>query len=699
MKACPLLALAAGVWPLLGAQATAQTVGLQIDEPFPVLGGTVTFTLTGPAGAPFEIRASNEPAEIQLAFGTLFLDPAGMVPLLSGAIPGGGTFVQTVFVPGTPGLDGQQFYIQGGVQVGPQIELSNAVTVRFGSAPASGARQPEALAITPDGSKLYVAHHEDGSVSIVDTATDTLVRDMPVGPVPAGHGLPIAVAVDPEGRHAFVVNPWTRHMAVIHVATDSIAAQVPVPPGSRGIAFDFAGPTKTVYLTNELANTVLVLVESPPGTFTQTGSIPLEGRGPGPIVPIPGGSGGRLLVGHRTSHDLEVIDPALAPGSQTVARIAIDRLPYDIEVVGDTAFVPTFDTFAPGDGRNELLEVDLTTLQAVGNHLFDHGTDYLDCEVAGSRLALVGGGSGSVVLADAATFAFQEIVDLAPFQVLTTPQAAEFLVDGGGVPQKLYVVNYFRETVAVIDLTGSPPFAVNREIALSHAGVPLLALVDLTQEDDGDWFFRSVQLFNGTPQNPNRVTCATCHPFGASSDGFTHPFKQAMPLFDAGATGPWGSTGSSGSLGGLITGAVFAHSTLGLGVFPGGDQDVLAFLASGNPPPASPFLEDDGSLSTSAQVGQVVFEGSGNCSSCHTAPLFIPIDPDPKTIPGGVGTGLVPANVPSLRGVWMTAPYLHDHAAPTLMDVLTNNPGDLHGTTSTLTPQEIEDLVAYLKSL
>ena len=57
------------------------------------------------------------------------------------------------------------------------------------------------------------------------------------------------------------------------------------------------------------------------------------------------------------------------------------------------------------------------------------------------------------------------------------------------------------------------------------------------------------------------------------------------------------------------------------------------------------------------------------------------------------------ANGPGPGGLWKTAPYPHDHAAQTLMDVLANNPADLHGTTSTLTQQELEDLVAYLKSL
>ena len=57
-------------------------------------------------------------------------------------------------------------------------------------------------------------------------------------------------------------------------------------------------------------------------------------------------------------------------------------------------------------------------------------------------------------------------------------------------------------------------------------------------------------------------------------------------------------------------------------------------------------------------------------------------------------------DTPSLRGVWHTAPYLHDGSAPTLRDVVvTHNPTDRHGHTSHLSEVELQDLVAFLLSL
>ena len=57
-------------------------------------------------------------------------------------------------------------------------------------------------------------------------------------------------------------------------------------------------------------------------------------------------------------------------------------------------------------------------------------------------------------------------------------------------------------------------------------------------------------------------------------------------------------------------------------------------------------------------------------------------------------------DTPTLLGVYRSAPYLHHGKAKTLHDVLTTcNQDDKHGKTSQLKPDEVDDLVAFLKSL
>ena len=57
-------------------------------------------------------------------------------------------------------------------------------------------------------------------------------------------------------------------------------------------------------------------------------------------------------------------------------------------------------------------------------------------------------------------------------------------------------------------------------------------------------------------------------------------------------------------------------------------------------------------------------------------------------------------DVPSLREIWRTAPYLHDGRAATIRDVLTTfNPEGHHGGAVHLTDEELAQLIEYVKTL
>lgn len=119
--------------------------------------------------------------------------------------------------------------------------------------------------------------------------------------------------------------------------------------------------------------------------------------------------------------------------------------------------------------------------------------------------------------------------------------------------------------------------------------------------------------------------------------------------------------------------------------------------------PAAPA----GSFDAGAAVrGKLVFDGKGQCVSCHTGSLFT----DANSLLHPPGDSVVEPETPSyasrsatqmyrtspLKGVWQHAPYFHDGSAATLEEVGTayNNKRALG-----LTPQEIADLAQYLKSL
>jgi cytochrome c peroxidase len=130
-------------------------------------------------------------------------------------------------------------------------------------------------------------------------------------------------------------------------------------------------------------------------------------------------------------------------------------------------------------------------------------------------------------------------------------------------------------------------------------------------------------------------------------------------------------------------------------------DDLAAFVNSLRLPP-NPFREMDGSLSAAARRGRQVFESpKTQCAACHPAPLYT----DRKLHDVGTGEGAAERmgnqfDTPSLRGIYATAPYLHDGSADTLKNVLlAKNARDRHGVTSHLSAQEVADLIAFLRSL
>jgi cytochrome c peroxidase len=104
-----------------------------------------------------------------------------------------------------------------------------------------------------------------------------------------------------------------------------------------------------------------------------------------------------------------------------------------------------------------------------------------------------------------------------------------------------------------------------------------------------------------------------------------------------------------------------------------------------------------------------VFEGQGNCASCHSGSLFtdantrlhaateVVSEPEPNGAPDLASRSATKQyRTTPLRALWQHAPYFHNGVAATLEAV-----GDLYNTKKGLglTTQQKADLVQYLRSL
>jgi mono/diheme cytochrome c family protein len=104
-----------------------------------------------------------------------------------------------------------------------------------------------------------------------------------------------------------------------------------------------------------------------------------------------------------------------------------------------------------------------------------------------------------------------------------------------------------------------------------------------------------------------------------------------------------------------------------------------------------------------AARGKAVFEGQGQCSTCHAGSVFTDANTtlhDPAEVPTSSehaqrsATGMY--RTTPLRALWQHPPYFHDGSAATLPDVV-----DRYDSAKNLqlTPEQKADLVEYLKSL
>ncbi len=236
------------------------------------------------------------------------------------------------------------------------------------------------------------------------------------------------------------------------------------------------------------------------------------------------------------------------------------------------------------------------------------------------------------------------------------------------------------------------------------------------------------------------MACATCHLEG-QTDAVTWQFLEGPRDTPSNAGGP------------INTGFLFRQATRnsveqydetirneqgGFYYLDGGNaqqvadlSDLADFTNYAIPFPQNPNVDPDGGWPDQQDAGFAVFTTVAGCMQCHWSPNPLPVTGNFYTDSGSgnpaldlctgpvnlhdvgtcVTTGQYPDqtlvaddcgiirsacsfDTPTLRGVFATAPYLHDGSAATLDDVVDRMPNG-----ATLSPPDHAALVAFLKTL
>ncbi len=173
-------------------------------------------------------------------------------------------------------LDGTRLYGAGIIEIGASyyatIFVFDARTLTFLTTISAPGWDLFGIAITPDGTKLYVSETASltGStfVDVVDIATGSTLAQIPVAP-PYGAS-PLGIAMSPDGskayvgggaNNAYVINTTSYALSLIPLSSYTDGYGVALTPDGIRVFFPSGGPTgNTVLVVDTASNTLVATV-------------------------------------------------------------------------------------------------------------------------------------------------------------------------------------------------------------------------------------------------------------------------------------------------------------------------------------------------------------------------------------------------------------------------------------------------------
>ncbi len=207
--------------------------------------------------------------------------------------------------------------------------------------PISVGAFPFGAAVTPNGAKVYVTNTADGTVSVISTASNSVLTTVTVGTAPMG------VAVAPDGAHAYVANNADGTVSVITTATDAVLTTVSVGNGPTGVAVANTPDGTNVYVTNNVDGTVRVLSTASNSPIT---TIPV-GNGPSGVAFTPDGT--FAYVANTTDNTVTVIKTAT---NTPIATVPVGHSPIGVAVSPDGLHV-----YVVNNGDNNVSVINTAT--------------------------------------------------------------------------------------------------------------------------------------------------------------------------------------------------------------------------------------------------------------------------------------------------------------------------------------------------
>jgi YVTN family beta-propeller protein len=575
--------------------------------------------------------------------------------------------------------------------------------------------EPSHVLTAPDG-RVFVSNRQSRSVSVVDPVAGRELARIAVGTEPTG------MAFTPDGRTLLVANTTNANVSVIDVATLQQTRIIPTDPDPYDITML---PGGHAYVTHTRAGTVSV-VDLATGTVLRginLGPTPditsNQIRAPeGPVTPVIS-STGRVYI----PLSLAGTDGNLSPNLETVGysgSVSATSVTPPVVVPAMATVDSATGTLLPGAGFAAVnncnteppevrTDVPPMTLLSLGTALSGPSAAVLDPHGVYVYVAHMNSNNVAIIATNPAK---------APSPALNSdglnalPQGVVTLVNVGAGPNGLaipptaaeaYVYNSFDHTISVI----GPDAGRDKVIELTRFSVGATSLSP--EQDLGRRLFYSASDPRMSTAAIGGVACASCHLQGRE-DGRTWQFPEGprnTPTLAGrhlATTAPYHWDGGLSDMPAFSQVVTSRMGGTGAGLSDADFNAIGAFL-DGQAPPDNPYRT--ATLSASAQRGQALFAGAAACITCHSGADYTDnLFHDVGTLVNQTVTGKPEAasfphglNTPSLRNVFISAPYLHDGSRATLRARIMDSPGNMHGNTSQLSSDQVDDLVAFLQTL
>lgn len=585
---------------------------------------------------------------------------------------------------------------------------------------ARGGQSNSLMDVSPDGKRLLVANSDNGTVTVVDTASRKALKEIEVGEKPEG------VAWIGGTSQALVTLFRGNQLVFIDAEKGKVVERLKVAPEPYGvvtnkaadrawITHEFPGIVSEVDLVSRKVTREMKAGASVRGiavspderrlyvTEFYTGALNALDLAKGAVVDS--------WKGHSTDNLCRnvVIHPRRPKAYLSHIRSKIDTID------GNGSIFPhvSICTLTPPANEKRRTSIAMDTF----NNVYVV-TNPWEAALSpdGKRLYTIYAATNDMNVSTVIDDDYMEFERLGrAVRVGQNPRAIRVSPDG----QTVYIAN-----------------ALDFSVGFYNAeSMTKVAEIKLCEPPKTNEWVRGKILFSTAlaPMSGQRwIACASCHPDGHSDGRVWHNpegLRKTPPLFGLAHTHPLHWSADRDEVQDFEY-TIRGRLMQGFGLLAGGmkkkvgfepveleeklagrspDLDALAVYCNSFEFNLSPFIPGPGKLSESAERGKkLFFSEKVACAKCHNGPYYTDSSLKKPFNLHDVGTGADDSSekigpkydTPTLLGIYRTAPYLHTGKAKTLLDVLTTcNKEDKHGVTSQLKKDDLDDLVAFLKSL